>query len=467
MYNANEIGHTQKQIRNIKMKTKKMMATAAVVALLGAQLNSASTFAYNYGIEYTGGTPLGGSNVTIDPNRINSLTPLIQTGTLSTTASPNDIWQRGYINGSSGCNPVYYLSIDPNPVQSPVFLSGSTRRSQELPSFKISNGKYYANVSVLNTYFDTVDGEDIDGDIAVAVRADSNYIYGGWQIYTDATCETVDGDIVPLSSNSNKRLFVEMRASIFKEGSDDEPYIVDGMYFGITDIDSAQSYKILNDGNEFSEDNMFAVSANDLQPGPNGYKNMYVPEGNYIYSEYESNSAHVVSDNKANIYTELNLETQEGGVEFVFGFAGRAASGIEYLGRLYNVQYDADKNGEITGIVDEDVMPGDYASGSAYKAKGSHKFLYWVADVDVTLDDEDSTEIKAGKPITNDQIKKVIVDKDIKFTAIFDDVKVPNTGMSTMETNAAMITTSFLGILIIALALRSLPRFTKRKVNFD
>ena len=383
------------------MKNKKVLLLAAAIALLGGQLSSLNASAYNYGIEYEGGEPLGSDNVNIEADYINSLVPLIHNDAISTTVSPKSSWETGYIKGASGCDPVYYYSINPNPLQV-ASLSEGTRTQYSYPAFSISNGKYRVDVEILGTGIDNLEsGEPIDKNVALAVRPDTNSIYVGWQMYDDAECLSANGNITKLQTNSNKRVFVEMNSKLYKEGADEEPYVIDGMYFGITDIDAAQSYRILNYDNRFSRENMFAVSADDLQPGPNGYKNMYVSENNYIYSEYDPNGpdgGHVKSNNLANIYTELDPGTLEDGIDFVFGFAEAAASGIEYLGRLYNVQYDTDENGEITGILDEDVIPGDYASGSAYKAKGSHKFLYWVADVDVVLDDDDATVIKAGKP---------------------------------------------------------------------
>ena len=81
---------------------------------------------------------------------------------------------------------------------------------------------------------------------------------------------------------------------------------------------------------------------------------------------------------------------------------------------------------------------------------------------------EDGTLIRAGDPITSEQIKTVVVDRDIKFTAIFEiDVAVPNTGASTSETNAVAITFSVFGILLGALLIRSLPRLIHRKIEFN
>ncbi|MBQ3474203.1 hypothetical protein IJH24_02135 [Candidatus Saccharibacteria bacterium] len=447
------------------MKRKRFMSAAFVVALIGVELGGTNAFAANqYNIEYTGGEALGASNVNIDPDLINSLTPLFHGVNVSTTVTPASYWQEGYYKNSNGCFPVYYYTTNYGAVLQSIGPA---------PGFSMTNGDYRIDVEILDTSAEfigevqpTVNGEPI----AVAVRPDSHYFYVGRQIYPDETCENTDDSIKALRLADETRVFVEMRALLYKDGETPERYYNDDMYFGITDIDASQSYKILNTGNAFSRTNMFAKSAEDLQPNTDGLRNMYVANGNYIYSEFNKEEKTTVdSADLANIYTKITSNTQTDGVHFVFGFTSNAGSSIEYYAKFYKIEYNTDENGKITGITDETLKPGENASGSSYKANKSFKFSHWVADVDVVL--EDGTEIKAGDPITDEQIKTVIVDRDIKFTAVFDDDKetpaVPNTGASTMEINAAQVTASVLGILALALFIRYLPRITKRKVNFD
>lgn len=436
------------------MRMKRLATMAIAIALFGAQLSSASVFASNqYNIDYSGGAPLGPDNVIIEPTFLDNVTPLIKANSVSTTPTQPDQWSEGYIKDSGVCRPAFYYVVNAGPLLQSV---------QQNRGFTISNGQYRVDVEILGETL-----EDIyEGSYSISILPNFSYVYAGWQIYTDDTCETLNENIANLRYDTPGKIFVEMVATLYKEGST-TPFIADDVYFGITDIDAAQSYMIINENNRFNSNNMFAISSDNLQPGTDGLRNMFVEEGSYIYSEHNLNGGQIVRSNDlANIYTELFQETQADGLNLVFGYSAPAASGLEYYIKQYTVQYDADENGKITGITDEDVFPGEYASGSSYKPNNMFKFLHWIADVDVVL--EDGTEIKAGDPITDKQIKSVIVDKNIKFTAIFeDDIKVPNTGASTMDLNATQITISTIAILLLALMIRALPRLTHKKVNFN
>ncbi|MBQ2623072.1 hypothetical protein IJG12_01990 [Candidatus Saccharibacteria bacterium] len=436
-------------------KIKRMVAVAAVV-LLSAQLSEANVFAVNpYNIYYEGGNPLSANNVSIEPESIDQLVPLLNSDVVSTTPVYPENWEDGYVKDSGVCYPSKYYTIHEG--FSPM-LSGAP----DSHSFTISNGKFRADVDILNEVTEYL-GE---GDYAIAIRPNLNFIYAGWSIYSDANCENAIDYISPLNYNDG-RIFLELKSTLYKEDTI-VPFVTNALAFGISDIDAAQSYKILSEGNELNPEIMFASSAESLQPEPGiPFKNMFVDSDGYIYSEYDPvTKDHIETTNRSNIYVQLYPSTQADGVHFVFGFAGNAASGIEYYTIKHKVQYDTDANGEITGIVDEDRYDGEYASGSLYRAKNSYRFSHWVADVDVFL--EDGTLIRAGEPITSEQIKTVVVDRDIKFTAIFEiDVAVPNTGASTSETNAVAITFSAFGILLGALLIRFLPRFTHRKIGFD
>lgn len=98
------------------------------------------------------------------------------------------------------------------------------------------------------------------------------------------------------------------------------------------------------------------------------------------------------------------------------------------------VTYVSDENGDITGEDNETLNSGDNPSGTTEESSKGYVFSHWIADKDVTL--TDGTVIKAGEPITNEQIKEVVVDSDIKFTAIHEKeeaVAVPDTGGNTAE----------------------------------
>ena len=85
--------------------------------------------------------------------------------------------------------------------------------------------------------------------------------------------------------------------------------------------------------------------------------------------------------------------------------------------------------------------------------------------MDVIL--EDGTEIKAGNPITEEQIKQIIVDRDITFTSHYKKIPVtPDTGATTNNNITSVATVSTTGVLLTALFIYALPRLTHRKVWF-
>ena len=86
-----------------------------------------------------------------------------------------------------------------------------------------------------------------------------------------------------------------------------------------------------------------------------------------------------------------------------------------------NIVYESDEHGEITGITNELVIPDENPTGSESTPEDGFVFDYWVADIDVIL--EDDTEIPAGDPISPEQIPQIVVDEDIVFTAIHKDIR--------------------------------------------
>ena len=439
------------------MKSNLIKISVVAMALVGAMFCAPNTFADNsYGINYAGGEPLGASNVQINPGYVNSLTPLLQAGSVETVPDDYHNWTRAYIKDWGSCVPIYYYTV----TNRQIFLSASPSNRQ----VTISNDQFRAELTILD---EVIENNNSDYNIAIGFMPNNSYVYVGWQPYYDTACEQPVEDITILNRNDGMRAFIEMNVSLYEQDSD-KPYTAKNLLFGITDIDAGQSYKILNQDSLLRTSSMYAKSAEALQsqePGAN-LRNMFVSSGNYIYSEYTDDIwLGIVQD--SDIYAALGSEAQNEGTHFVFGFVGHAASGIEFYATPFDIQYGADENGSITGVNDEKVFPNRNPNGSSYQAKAKYIFSHWIADVDVTL--EDGTIIKAGDPITDAQIKQVVVDKDIKFTAIFEaeSPAVPNTGASTSSSNAVQIVTSVFGVLIGALIIRSLPRLSRKKVNFD
>lgn len=444
------------------MKTNKLKIWASVLSFVGSSIASPAVFAENYGITYSGGEDLGTSNVTINEELVDGLFPLIQETPVSLEFSNSTRWQKeGYIKDKAGgCNKVRYTKI----------TSNDNITASDNMSFTVKSGQYKAKVDIVSSSLENF--SDPDRNINVAVMVGYSLVYVGWPIYQDSTCSDdhrVEGDDNQgFIRADNTRAFIKMHSELSK-GS--KRFNKEGIFFGITDIDAAQSYKILNAGNELTKDNMYARSAADLQSpdADDPFRNKFVADGNYIYSSYSTTQyPYALATSKSNIYVPLTMATQEAGVDFVFGFANSyAASAIEYYSRKLNVKYISDENGVISGIKDEKVFPTDNPAGSTSKPNDGYKFVYWVADIDVTL--EDGTEIKAGEHLTPEQVKQVVVEKDITFEAIHETTSpaAPDTGASTTEgVSATAISVSVASLVALVIAGFCLANIKREKVDF-
>ena len=324
-------------------------------------------------------------------------------------------WSNGYFNDSGTCRPVRYLSITNN--ETNYYDVG----------FSISKNDYTATIKINKVSLENITlgtGEKI----TVGITPGLSFLYAGFNVYPDAECSgTRLPNIKPLRVNNGDdgRVFVETNISLDKNNED---FTSRGLYFGIIDIDAAQSFKILNNGNELTKERMIAKNLEDLQDG-SALKNRFNSAGHYIYSDYDAvNNKTVVTSNTSNIYVPLSLATQTEGLNMVFGYAGQAASGIAYYVNKIEVRYVSDEFGEITGIDQETVIAGDMVSGSESNPNEGYTFTKWIADVNVEL--ENGTEIPAGDPITSAQLETVVAKQNITFTAIHDlIVVVPDTGV--------------------------------------
>lgn len=85
-----------------------------------------------------------------------------------------------------------------------------------------------------------------------------------------------------------------------------------------------------------------------------------------------------------------------------------------YQIKSYQINYTSDNYGKITGTTKETKKYKENPSGTTHETFDEYKILKWAADKDVTL--KDGTTIKKGAPLTEEQIKNVLVDDDITFT---------------------------------------------------
>ncbi len=445
------------------MKKRNIASLATSVAMLSTSLCGANVFAANpYGINYTGGSPLSASNVQIEPELIDELTPLISfSGSTITTSSSSDRWEEGYYKEGERCLQAKYVAVTAdNLVDSSDGLSISYAYNQYTI---VSNIKQVVLEGI----------NDNSRVFFLGVTPGRTTIFGGMAIYEDSACSTPADGQSYLSAKDGERMFIETDIKLYRQGRS-SVFAANGLYFGISDIDARQSFKILNDDNMLIQDNMFAKNEEGLQSPDTTLRNMFEPGGNYIYSQYDADSGEGITINDtSNVYVELSKETQEEGLNMVFGYAGNAGSAIGFYAKQFLVTYDSDSHGIITGITEENVIAGENPLGTTETPEEEYVFSTWIADADVTLDD--GTTIESGSNITYEQLQRVIVDSNINFTALHvyyedadtSDIVVPNTGASTGEINAIIVPVSVIGILLGALFIRFLPRLAHKKVNFD
>ena len=432
------------------MKKSKMSALGLAIFTL-AQIATPVMAANPYGMDYTGGEVLGDSNVTINPTFIDGLSPLIA-GT-NQEGSFTGPWLDGYFGPN--CHKIKYIKVS---ASDPIDESDGL-------AFSFKDATYVADIKIANIMVDPAG----DNDTYAVIIDDNDIIEAGYFIYDDAACTNRVPDIKRVYTTQDK-IFVQTNIKLYKNG-DSEVFVSDGLYFGITDIDAGQSYKILNLGNQLTANNMYAVSAADLQPGDPSItlRNMFDSTNHYIYSQYEVNgggkSTFNITASDNDIYVKINEATWLNGLDVVFGFTSEAGSGIRFYAKQYTVTYESDEGGTITGITDEQVISGDTPLGSTEESKENYELDYWKTDKDVTL--TDGTTIKAGEPITIEQIKKVVVNEDLTFTAIHKaKIKVPDIGAFTEDINGMLVSLPVIGILLGALMLGLLPKLTHKKISF-
>ena len=81
----------------------------------------------------------------------------------------------------------------------------------------------------------------------------------------------------------------------------------------------------------------------------------------------------------------------------------------------YKITYRSDKYGTITGITEETLEYKSSPSGTTKTIKEGYKNLKWSVNKDVVL--KDNTTILEGSPITESQIKQIVVKEDLVITA--------------------------------------------------
>lgn len=459
-----------------KQSRIKSALTGLALASMGLSLFGPNVIAANpYGIDYSGGAALSSENININPTLISNLKPLV--------ADSND----NEVEFEDGTKwETVYEMVDGECTRSNYKFTGIGRNNTVNQNSGLNytiKGQDYS----IEVRFDKIAIEGYDSSlvqdnqvIALEVHSKSGAIATSIKdIYRDSSCANIVENSVPIHFDSGGHIYFQVNLKLHRRGST-ETFAPNGLYFGITDIDAAQSYKILSAGNELSPSNMFARSVESLQPEDTTLRNMYSASGQYIYSQYDTATFNIISG--ADLFVSVKPAVQRNGLDVVFGFTGGAASGVQYYSEQYTVTYESDENGSISGIDKEQVVSGDVPTGSTSSAKKDYELDYWIADKDVTL--ENGTIIKAGEKITPEQIKMVIVDQNLTFTAIHktiekeepksedeeesSDIRVPDTGSFTGEgSGIAQVTIYILGGLMVIPLGYLIALICRKKIDFN
>lgn len=456
-----------------------VVATACCATIAGQ-----SVFAANpYGITYSGGEPLGASNVNIDPN-LKNFSNLVTAGNYNNIYDPKDVkmlgdkWEEGYLKMAGRCDQFSYIKIS----------NTSEYDVNNNLGWVMYGDAYEVRNSIQNIVIDGVTQFDNGKLTTVGVRKRDGFLMVGFgssgdsSIYKDNKCQEEVAGLEEFNSESpmseDKWIFVETKTRLFKKGTN-ESLTSGEIYYVISDIDAAQSYKILNPGLQLNANNMYAIDAKDLQHNVTEYtdlKNMFNPETHVIYSEYTATGGAVGGDT-AHVFVKMNAEDLANGVNVVYGFAAHAGSSVgEFYARQFTVRYTSDDNGKIVGIDTEKVIIDGNPSGTSFEPSDGYEFDHWIADKDVKLGN--GTVIKAGKELTPDQVKQVVVTEDVTFKVIYEKtskdeseetpVTTPDTGASTAGgLNAEQIKISLVGLSLAMAAIAITPKLMRKKVGFN
>lgn len=442
------------------MKIKNALV-AGLAMIACTAMPSMSVFAANdYGIEYSGGEPLDASNMRIEPALIDGLSTLINKDNIKRiTYSNSNKWENGYWKASNDCYPIKFFKIN----------SDGLNTSGDL-YVEIENEQYVSKITFKNVVLEDSSTQLGENEVfTIGVREQSGFIDAGYEIYSDAECQDRIIETKRQTRRQNTRLFVETNIKLSNRNKN-EIIPANQLYFGITDIDAAQSFKILNPENLLTAESMIARSATALQPADSELRNRFVASGNYIYSEFSiEQDKDLLIQGGNDVFTRVEVDIEEDGLDVVFGFAEAATSGTEFYAKQFPVHYKSDENGKVTGITDEEIISDNNPTGSETKPNEDYEFVYWIVDKDVIL--EDGTKIKVGETMTPEQVKKVVVTEELTFTAIHKTksvIPVPNTGASTEELNAEKVAMPIgiaLTVIVIGLVISAIRR-EKSRVKF-
>ncbi len=154
-------------------------------------------------------------------------------------------------------------------------------------------------------------------------------------------------------------------------------------------------------------------------------------------------------------WTSKNSDEKVKDVVIKKGSTGDKVFTAHYELGKFKVVYKSDKYGKITGITEEILEYKESPSGTTKTVNNGYKNLKWAVDKDVKL--KDGTVILSGSPISETEIKEIVVSDDLvitayhyvkKFTVKYNDAK--NGNISGIESEEVSYSSNPLGTKVKA-----------------
>ena len=257
------------------------------------------------------------------------------------------------------------------------------------PEFiKMGSRVYDVKISI-NSVFDEENGIIISGDNEIHLKINESNL---------------------ANSNSNKRYHgLNMHIDIFEKGTNKRAKIPDLVYLAV-DLDGGTSYSegIRIKGFVPNKSNTFVSSANNTI--------------NYASESYYGTAS--IDDplgGNGDVFFHIPKLQNEGELDVSYaGYTGEVGTRVYFLTPKYNIKYQALEGGKIIGNLSESKFTNENISGTKQEENKGYKFLGWTCNEDVLID---SKTISKGEMISDEDLTKIIVTKDLVLTANYEKNK--------------------------------------------
>ncbi len=266
-----------------------------------------------------------------------------------------------------------------------------------------TNGNYY-NLWYTNYYHNLFKYRKQSYDVKVSVLRVFDESPGMVFVNPNKMSFSLDDPSFEDSNTLNRYHGFELIINIFKSNTTTGS-VIPGLFLGINGLNN------IVDTNE-------GVIVKYLEPDKKILMNKN--NNNYMYG----NDTFYTLDNgdnfNSNIYLTSHNIQYTGTFDITYATnRGNEDISFDFLIKSFKVKYQSEINGSITDIGNEEVYENDYPNGSNVE-NDNGIFLNWTCNKDVTIDDR---TIMRGNPITNDELKQIVVQDDLIFTAHYKSKK--------------------------------------------